>query len=682
LFLFLLSITVNARDLYLRMDLFNNSVYSNHIYMTTDDGGLVSFNPQDSSWNSVNSTSGLPSNETKDLFIKGDSVFVLSKGGISIFNEDLTLISFQTFNPILFTQDTDPYCIRLNKNKVILGGQRGIQWFNLNNFDNLSRVERRDYDFQVFEILPLDTCYLLGTNRGVFKSDSNFEDTTMIDSSGDTYSLFVSGNSIWAGGSWGCKEITADTAIFSDDTVWTIGEIDEDIYIGTRRGLYRYEGVWQRIHGGDVRGFARVSPLDPIVLVVRGNGIGLVGSSDYIYTPGLASNLVTDLVQTPDGKIYVCHKYSRSISVFDGVGWEVLNRGNSWGLSGGYLFNIESDSEGRIYFGLWYWELDTILYCWDTQNDTMPRPIDLPIPATTVTGMLVDSNDDLWLGLMNRFNSNNWVLRMHWVSEDSLEWTIYSDPEIIWKRVFAEGSEGIYCGNSPSMGGAGIHILYDDRTIEKVIGNLGSSTVSMSADIEGNIWAGLETGLAYITGESVDMIYTASNSGLSSDRVDGLAVDFQGGIWCYNSESGLSYFDPEGSSLPLESENLPAFILEDVISPLHFTDNNNLFVGTYAGLYEFDLDFNYPDSGKINVYPNPFNYERHNRLNFSARDLGGKNIFIYDIIGDIKEEYEVPPEKEVFWIERDHLDLTSGLYMYFIVDEGRIIHKGKFVVVR
>jgi len=673
LFLFLLSITVNARDLHLRMDLFNNSVYSNHIYMTTDDGGLVSFNPQDSSWNSVNSASGLPSNETKDLFLWGDSIFVLSKGGISIFDEDITLISFQDFNPIFFT-DTDPYCIRLNRSKVILGGEGGIQWFDLNYFGNLGRVEQIEYNFQVFEILSLDTCYLLGTNRGVFKSDSNFKDTTMIDSSGETYSVFVSGSSIWAGGSWGCKEISSDTAVFSGDTVWTIGEIDEDIYIGTRRGLYRYENGWQRIHGGDVRGFARISPLDLIVSVVRRNGLKFEGSSDYIYSPGIASNLVTDLVQTPDGKIYVSHKNSRSLSVFDGVRWEILNRGNPWGLSGGYLFNIESDSEGRIYLGLWYWEQVPILYCWDTQNDTMPRPIDLPIPSTTVTGMLVDSNGDLWLGLMNALNSNNWVLKMHRVGEDSLEWTTYSNPEIVWKRVFAEGSEGVYCGNSPSIGGAGIHILREN-TVEKIIGNLGSSTISMCSDLEGNIWAGLEDRLVYISGRNVERVYPSS-------RFEGLTVDFQGGIWCYNSESGLSYLKPEGSSLPEELENLPVCILEDVISPLHFTDNNNLFVGTYAGLYEFDLDFNYPDSGKINVYPNPFNCERHHRLNFSARDLGGKNIFIYDIIGDIKGEYEVPPEKEVFWIERDHLDLTSGLYMYFIVDEGRIIHKGKFVVVR
>jgi hypothetical protein len=678
LFLLLLSLTVNKSNLYLQTNLFNNSVYSDYIYLTTDYGGLVSFDPRDSSWNSVNSVSGLPSNETKDVVVRGDSVFVLSKGGITIFDKELNRIDFQDFNSLFFT-DTDPYCIRLYRNKVILGGERGIQRFDLNDFGNLRRVvEHIDYNFQVFEILSLDTCYLLGTSRGVFKADANFRDTVLIDNYGYVYSLLVYGSSIWAGGSWGCKEITADTAVFSDDTVWYIGKIDERIYTATKRGLYRYVGNWQRLHGGDVRSFVRVSPVDVIVAVVRRNGLRFEGSSNYIFPPGLVSNMVTDLTQTPDGKIYVSYKNSRSISVLDGNEWEILNRGNSWGLSGGHLFNMESDSQGRIYFGLWFWQQDDILYCWDARNDTMPEPITLPVPATTISGMLVDNNDDLWIGLFRApGDEDNWVLKMHRVDEDSLEWSVYVDPEIKWKRVFAEGSAGIYCGNSPTDGGAGIHILREG-TIRKVIGNLGSSTLSLASDLDGNIWAGLENSLVYISGENVERVYT-------SGKVDGLAVDFQGGVWCYNSESGLSYLSPEEvwESLPEELRNLQSFSLEDVVYPLHFIDNNRLFIGTYNGLYEFELNYNYPDSGQINVYPNPFNYQRHNRLYFSARGLGGKNILIFDIVGKIKGNYAIPPEYyEDFWIEKDQLELSSGLYLYYVTDGGRIIHRGKFVVVR
>ncbi len=680
--IFLLSVTVNTSDLHLRMDLFNKCLYSNNFYITTDDGGLLSFDPQDSSWNWVNSISGLPSNRTKDLFLRGDSVFVLSSGGISIFNKDLNFINFQNFNPLFFT-DTAPDCIYVHENNVILGGESSIQWFDLDHFGDLIReVEHENYNFGVFEILSCDTCYLLGTSRGVFRVDSNFEDTTIIYSSGETYSLFVSGYTIWAGGSWGCKEITGDSAVFSEDTVWAIEEIDEDIYIATENGLYRYEGDWQRIHGGDVRGVAKVSPHRLRASVVRGNGIRFQGSSDYIYTPGLASNMVTDLVETPDGRIYVSYKDTRRISVYDGISWQTLNRGNPWDLSGGYLFNIESDSEGRIYFGLWYWRDDPILFCWDTQNDTMPHPVELPILSpTTVTGMLVDSNDDLWLGLLrtSEYGYGNWILKMHRVNENSFEWTTYQDPGIIWKRVFAEGARGVYCGNSPTGGGAGIHVLYNDETFEEVVGDLGSSTVSMCADLKGNIWAGLEDKLIYISGNNVEREEALN-------RFEGLAVDFQGGIWCYNSTEGLSYRNPEGNweSLPQALREIQPFSLKDIVSPLHFAENGNLFVCTYNGLYEFDLDFTMPDSGEVTVYPNPFNYEEHDRLHFAANDIGGKNLFVYDIIGNLKGQYLVPFDREnVFWLDLpEDIDLSSGLYLYFITEEGKVIYKGKFVVVR
>jgi hypothetical protein len=274
---------------------------------------------------------------------------------------------------------------------------------------------------------------------------------------------------------------------------------------------------------------------------------------------------------------------------------------------------------------------------------------------------------------------------MHRLNEGSFQWTTYSGQGIVWKRVFAEGEEGIYCGNSPTDGGAGIHILRENGDVERVIGNLGSSTISMTADLKGNVWAGLETGLAYIVDNNVEEIYTSSNSDLVSDKVDGLAVDFQGGIWCYNGQNGLSYLNPEENweSLPEEMKQIQPFILDDINYPLHFTAEGNLFVCTYNGLYEFDINFSYADSGEVNVYPNPFNYERHARLNFSASELGGKNILIYDLIGDLKGEYVVPSGREVFSLDfPEDIDLSSGLYLYFITEENNVIYKGKFVVVR
>ena len=674
--LLLFSVTVNTRELHLRMDLFNNSKYSDNLYITTDDGGFISFNPEDSSWNWVNYLSGLPGNKTKDIFISSDSVFVLAEGGITLFNKELTRINFQDFNPIFFS-DTDPNCILLDRNKVILGGERSIQTFSLNRFGNLNRVEERSYDFGIFKILATDTSYLLGTSRGVFRTDSNFLNPVLIDSTEEVYSIFVSGNSVWAGGSWGCKEITGDSAVFSEDTVWSIGEIGGDIFIGTGRGLYRYAEGWQRIHGGDVRGFTRVFPQNRRLSVVRGNGLLFEGSSDYIIPPGIASNLITDFTQTPDGKIYLSHKRTRKLSVFDGSGWKILNRRNSWGLPGGSLFNMESDSEGRLYLGFWYWFDDPILFCWDTQNDTMPRPIELPITsATTVTGLFVDSNDDLWVGLhrTSAYGLGNWVLKMHRVNEDSLEWTTYQNPEIIWKRVFAKGNSGVYCGNSPTDGGVGIHIMHDNGTFEEVTGNLGSSTISMCADRRGNIWAGLEDKLVYIVGNSVQRTEI-------SNRFEGLAVDFLGGLWCYSTLEGLSYLNPGGDweSLPQELLDIESFSLEDIVYPVHFSEDRELYVCTYNGLYEFDLDFDLPFTRQVKVYPNPFNHEDHDSLYFSEEDLGGKNLLIYDIIGNIKGEYEIPSEDNVFSID---INLSSGLYLFFITDEGEVVFKGKFAVVR
>ena len=295
--------------------------------------------------------------------------------------------------------------------------------------------------------------------------------------------------------------------------------------------------------------------------------------------------------------------------------------------------------------------------------------------------MLVDSNDDLWIGAFTD-PIEDWILRMHRVEgeEDSLEWTIYTDPSFKWVRVFAEGIDAIYGGNSPTSGWAGIHIIYPDGSVSNVKGGLGSSTLSMASDIKGDIWAGLENSLVYISGDEKIEDFNTSNSGLLSDNVDGITFDFQGGMWCYHSGEGLSYRDPEDNWFSYRG--FSSVDADDITYPLHFTFDHHLFVGTYEGLYELDIDFNIPrDSLEYpgtNVYPNPFNANEHNYLYFSSGVLDGKTIYIYDVYGKLKEEYRVTGD----YLRIENVDLTSGLYFYIVKGEEGVLDKGRFVVVR
>ncbi|MEA1912294.1 MAG: T9SS type A sorting domain-containing protein [candidate division WOR-3 bacterium] len=672
LLLFSLSI---SKILYLRTDQFVSSKYSQNLYITTDGGGLLVFNPKDSTWESLTTESGLLSNTTKDIFIRNDSICVLTPKGLTLFNRDLKPIGVQAFNPLFFN-DTNPNTIEFDNAKVILGGEKRIQWFPLSDFGNINReVDYVDYDFSVFDILVMDFCYLLGTTHGIYRTALNFRDTVLIDSSGATYTLKKIGNSIWAGGSWGCRDITEDTASFSAYPVRQIEEINHTVYIGTKGGLYKFEGGWEKLSSGDVRGICKPNSYDSVLVVVRREGIEIGSSAYYLRPPGLASNKITDLTQTPDEKIYISHSDTKRISVFDNNKWRVLNQNNEWCFPGGKLYNIESDSKGRIYFGFWFWEEVPLLYQWNPEKDSLPKPISLPIPATTIGGMLVDKYNDLWIGALQ--GSEDWVLRMHRAGENSLEWTVYNSSFFRWIRVFAEGSKEVYCGNSPTSGGAGIHILSREGSTGEVIGNLGGSTVSMASDLKGNIWAGTENGLIHISGDEVKEVLTPNNTGLLSTKVDGLAVDFQGGLWCYHSGLGLSYRDPEGNWRTFEGFS---YVGEnEVVYPLHFTRNHHLFVGTYKGLYEVDIDFNIPRSSRVNVYPNPFNANKHERLYFSSTKLQGKTIYIYDIYGQLKEKCIVPEGKYNLAIQ---INFPSGLYLYVVEDASGVVDKGKFVVVR
>lgn len=686
--LLLVSISFNT-NLYLRTDLFTHLKYSDYVYITTDEGGLLSFEPEDSTWKNKTIVSGLFSNTTNDIAVRNDTVWVITPGGLTIFNKELEFLNSLEFNPLFFN-DTNPKTIELYDSRVILGGETGLQWFDIDDFDDLSRVDKMDYGFTIFDILPLDTCYILGTSDGIYKS-YNFTniDTIKVENLLPTYTLSLIGSSIWAGGSWGCKNITEDTFLFSLHTVMQIEEIDTSIYIATSGGLYKYENnIWIRLSPGNVKGVSKTNHYDSPIFVARGEGLKNVDWSEFIRPPGLSSNKVCDLTETPDGSIYISHRDTWKITKYDGKDWEILNRNNEWGIPGGILFNIESDSEGKIYIGVWYDENplipneeDTILYEWDPRLSSFPKTIHLPVSAKTIAGMMIDSDDNLWIGAFHG-DINDWVLNMHRLEgvEDSLEWTIYTDPLIKWVRVFAEGVNAIYGGNSPTIGGAGIHIFYSDGVLDNITGNLGSSTVSMNADLEGDIWAGLENNLIHISGDEVVEVFNSGNSDLLRDKVDGIAFDFQGGMWCYHSSDGLSYRDPENKWSSYRGFSYVD--ADDITYPLHFSSNNKLYIGTYEGLYELDIDFNIPKDSLeypgTNVYPNPFNASEHDFLYFSSGELDGKVIYIYDVYGKLKGEHRVNGD----YLRVNVDDLKSGLYLYVVKGEEGVLDRGRFVIVR
>ncbi len=202
----------------------------------------------------------------------------------------------------------------------------------------------------------------------------------------------------------------------------------------------------------------------------------------------------------------------------------------------------------------------------------------------------------------------------------------------------------------------------------------------MASDQNVNIWAGLENSLVRISGNEVDTVYYSRNSGLLSDKVDGISFDFQGGMWCYHSGDGLSYRNPEGNWTSFRGFSYVNG--DDITYPLYFSLDHHLFVGTYEGLYEIDIDFNIPSDSLrypgTNVYPNPFNANENNSLYFSSSNLDGKKIYIYDIYGRLKGEYD----GRGVYLRIDEVDLPSGLYFFVVKGEEGVVDKGRFAVVR
>jgi hypothetical protein len=88
----------------------------------------------------------------------------------------------------------------------------------------------------------------------------------------------------------------------------------------------------------------------------------------------------------------------------------------------------------------------------------------------------------------------------------------------------------------------------------------------------------------------------------------------------------------------------------------------------------------------VEVSPNPFVPSRgHNEITFFGDGLAGAEILIYNKAGEQVRRLKVEGEAgRLDWdvTSSDGRELASGVYIYVAKQGQRVVHKGKFAVIR
>jgi ligand-binding sensor domain-containing protein len=254
------------------------------------------------------------------------------------------------------------------------------------------------------------------------------------------------------------------------------------------------------------------------------------------------------------GKIWIGH--SRGLTSFDGTDWKeydtlqtillnrdkeifnkykdtlwVKNNYKNYLIDSSYYFtpdyyvtNLTSDNFGNLWF-----RASSELVKYDGKDWTLYDVFNSRIKSTSISDLACDSDKNLWIGTYTngvfKFDGNEWIV---YDSTNFLKANRINSINIFNDSVFVSTSKGTMLFN-------------DDNWIEVFAGG---NIEQFIKDKLGVYWIAGELGLIKID-ENVPALYNIENSGLASDYINSIRLDYNGNFWIL-SNGGINIFNENG----------------------------------------------------------------------------------------------------------------------------------------
>ncbi len=288
---------------------------------------------------------------------------------------------------------------------------------------------------------------------------------------------------------------------------------DGFIWIGTRDGLARYDGVDFRVWRHDPEDSASLAGNDVSAL--------LIDSKGRVWCGGEASGLNEQLA---DGGF---RRYRHDAA-------------NSNSLSSDDVFTIAEDSAGMIWVGTWLGGLNRLRE--DGSFERIEHDAENPasLRSTTVISLAADANGRLWIGTDNGLDVREADGRIVHVALPPLEGKAETLP-IGSLRALADGSMLV----GTDFGVA--RVESDLRFAELVIETPSRmSTMAMVSEPDSEYWFGTTAGLLHVQ-NGIRHLYGGGDAlpgELPSARVMDVMRDHENGLWVSMFDGGIARLPP------------------------------------------------------------------------------------------------------------------------------------------
>jgi len=660
------------------------------------DGGLFTFNVEDSTYQTWTNTEGLASNNV--LSVVGDDEGGIWLGMYSGMMQKYDPANETWFDVIDFV-DHPVYQLKPKGDTLFVALDIGLSIYILSRREVKETYrhlgEKIHPDIVVHDIFLDGQNIWVATDEGIARSSLNYINlldpgswTNFTEEEGlpasRVNSLTAYKNKIFAG--------TENGAAVSGEEGWQIFNeglddntevfdfeiINDLLYAATSRGIFILQDqVWERLEPTLYNAkHIRVSR----ETIWAGTPMGLASkwTEDYpwsfLYPAGPGSNRFADLLYD-DGVLWCCSGsyIGKGFYAFDGKNWKNYNTGNVPGLLTNSVVSVSIDHSKNRWFGTWGGGMfcfgqDSTFRFYNSQNGYLADAAgatNYPV----VTDIAVDSANALWvlnwdaksnLPLVSVTKDSSWTYfgAADNISTDFLETILIDENNNKWIGTRDRGVLVLNDNGTPD-------IKADDQYLGSLSTNdglLSNEITSLAQDQLGNIWIATVKGLHLYSNNIVDQIYNPP-----ADHIKDILVDGVNNIWVATN-SGIGMFSPMTYEWTYYRENNSKLVSDDAVTLEMDLKTGRLFVGTNEGLSVLQTPYSEPLDNivPLHVYPNPFIPEDHAYCTIDNL-AWNTAVHIFSVSGYLVRSFvnDQVMGKQVRWDGRDNQgsEVPGGIYI-------------------
>ena len=679
---------------------------NNNVWVGSSNGAIDVFDQSANSWQTIQDIAGStrPQKAIREFFGKGDSVYVVSDFGVSVFIVSRWEFG-DTYANFGFATQPAVSSVLVSGNQVFVGTNQGVAIASLSSPNLSAPSSWTTYGAAqglsttgVTAMTVYNDTLVVGTSNGLFAFANNL---FQLDSSS-------AGRSIAA-------LVSTPTALFylwnnaSGFTVESSGQTSDAFRIVATEAAVQASSL------------ALDSGASTIVVGTTGQGVTEWNGSQWSPRApnGPESNLFINLYVTGDGVLWAgsgiggggegFYRYDPSLA--DSVQWKNFTVADYPVMGSNDYYKVSPGANGSVWISSWG---DGVV---EIVDDTIFRRISVPPFAATVQpanpggpyflvvgGVANDAQGVGWFANRTAINGNFLVELVNDTSfeyqrcasiacdgffasmvidQNGTKWIANAEPT----QKLITGPVGLYYYNqnltvagTENTGGWGMMTTSDGLPNDIIL--------SLAVDQDNSVWVGTDLGVTIITNPQNPSSGLISSFPLREQSIQSIAVDGLNDKWI-GTKQGVFVVNSDGTQLLNQYTviNTNGKLVDDDVRSIAIDQRRGIaYLGTQKGLSSLQIAPVQPlqSYAKLVVGPNPYILPNSQPLSINNL-VANSTIKILSVNGTLITEFEAQGGGRAFWDGRDRHGKYVATGIYFVVafaDNGNQVANGKVAVVR